>query len=70
MGKRGRVLGEWWARRDTCGERVGSCLRRNDGRGAGMTEGAARVIGAQRDLVRWLVASHPPPHLHLGRGEG
>ena len=42
MGKRGRVLGvgEWWARRDTCGERMGSCLRRNDGGGVGMTEGA------------------------------
>ena len=44
-------------------------LRRNDGRGAGMTGkvGGVRDRGAAR-LVRWLVASHPPPDLPPGRG--
>ena len=64
MGKRGRVLGEWWAWRDTCGERVVPAC-------AGMTEkGAARVIGAQRDWCGWLAAVHPPPNLPPKRGEG
>ena len=59
----------------------GSCLRRNDGWGAGMTEraGATEVAGGmevwRRDrgkvrLVGWLVASDPPPNLPPSRGEG
>ena len=63
MGKGVWVLGvgEWWARRDACGERVvPACAGMTEG-GAGMTEkGAARVIGAQRDLVR-LARGFPPP---------
>ena len=43
--------------------------------GAGTTEGAGGMEVWRRDrgrarLVRWLVASDPPPSLPPGRGEG
>ena len=45
-------------------EVAGSCLRRNDGKGAGMTE------RGRRDWWCQLVAFHPPPNLPPERGEG
>ena len=68
------------------GDRLDSCLRRNDGKGAGMTtEGAGMTVGGRNGgsanaqkreagdtSERWrqFVASHPPPNLPPKRGEG
>ena len=67
-GRRGIVA------RTGAGDRLDSCLRRNDGGGAGVVEEGAgttgKAIGVREGGRRWLVAFHPPPNLPPERGEG